>query len=106
MSLWGNKDYVTGNQKPLFANTITVGANVSSNSTINGKSANLVYGSVYGVSVTEVANSGSIPVTHSGWVSVKTGTGGRAGRVFTETLVAMGSVTDDDPKDNTNFPGV
>jgi hypothetical protein len=31
-------------------------------------------------------------VTHSGWVLRTEGTGGRAGRVFYETLVAMGSL--------------
>jgi len=36
MSLWGNIDYPTSNLKPVFANT----TNASSNSTINGTSAN------------------------------------------------------------------
>lgn len=199
MSLWGNKDYDTGNNKPLFANT----SNVSSASTINGASANGVgvYGNVFGVSAAEAANTmGHGPkITHPGWVSQKIGTGpitridivsggsginsagyliiadpnggaganasftianaqntlqsfsansqlntinsitlvdggagysnvarvtarhpltgianatfnitlgGRAGRVHYETLVAMGSITSDDPKDNVFFSGV
>lgn len=34
-------------------------------------------------------------ITHAGWVVRKEGTGGRAGRVTYETLVAMGSLTGD-----------
>ena len=39
---------------------------------------------------------------HAGWVLRKEGTGGRAGRVQVETLVAMGSMTGDGA-DDTNF---
>lgn len=55
MSGWTNKDVATGNGKPKFANT----------------------GNVYGVSVTEKANtSGKGPVVaHSGWVKAVIGTG-------------------------------
>lgn len=55
MSLWGNLDNATGNQKPIFSNTSTT----------------------YGVSVTEAANTlgdGS-KITHSGWVKQSIGTG-------------------------------
>jgi hypothetical protein len=193
MSLWGNVDYPSGNQKPLFANT----SNVSSNSTINGTKANTskYYGIVAGVSATEEESSNSTPQhpTHAGWVSLKIGTGpisavaisaggtvnangfilvtdtatdttsnitgsganisytinavtntvtsvtvvnggsgfsnvakltykvtganlsqptlvftlgGRAGRIQTETLVAMGSITGDAPSDNAYFSGI
>lgn len=201
MSLWGNKDYVTGNNKPLFANT----SNAYSNSTIHGTVANTnaYYGIVVGVSPGEMANTTNSAKTpaHAGWVSMKIGTGpvasisvsggtginaagylnltdrsvhgqgasanisfttanaqntlqsyssnstlntygtltivnggsgfsnvaaigvttngantslgtftitlgGRAGRVSTETLVAMGSITLDDPRDNVFFSGV
>ena len=75
MSLWGNLDNATGNQKPVFANT----SNAYSNSTINGTAANnnTYYGMVMGISTGEMANSASKPqkTTHSGWVSVKYGTG-------------------------------
>jgi len=184
--LWGNKDFATGNNKPLYANT----TNTTSNSVINGTSANLVYGVVAGVSATEQASSAGTKQnpTHSGWVSLKFGTGpitgvsltnggtvnangfiivtdgsdtkgsganisytinavtntvtsvtlnsggsgysnvslltyavtganlvqptiaitlgGRAGRIQTETLVAMGPITLDDPKDNVFFSGI
>ena len=104
MSLWGNKDYATSNNKPLYANTSTT----TSSSTINGAAANTdqYYGVVVGVSATEqgspVTASNTQPA-HAGWVSLKFGTGGRAGRMQAETLIAMGSMTLDDPKDNVWF---
>lgn len=201
MSLWGNKDYNTGNNKPVYANT----SNAYSNSTINGivANTNAYYGIVAGVSTGEMANTTTSAKTphHSGWVSLKIGTGpvksisvsggtginapgyllltdisvlgqgtganisfttanaqntlesyssnstlntygtftvvnggsgfsdaskitittnganttlgtftttlgGRAGRVQTETLIAMGSITFDDPRDNVFFTGI
>ena len=201
MPLWGNIDYATGNNKPLYANT----SNVSSQSTINGSVANTdaYYGSVVGVSATEQESSNSKVQhpAHAGWVSMKIGTGpitglvisggtginsggyliitdnsikrsgtganisysiansqntlqayssnsqlnvinsftivnggsgfsnasaitiltngtaisnatftpvlgGRAGRIQTETLVTMGSISGDDPKDNVYFSGI
>jgi len=201
MSLWGNLDNATGNDKPLYANTSLT----TSESTINGAKANTVkyYGVVAGVSVTEEERSNTTPQhpTHAGWVSLKVGTGpiksitatggtginaagflivtdtstygrganvniafttansqntlqvsspnsawntigtltivnggdgfsnasaitvvtngantslptftitlgGRAGRIATETLVAMGSITGDDPADNVWYSGV
>ena len=44
--------------------------------------------------------------THAGWVLRTVGTGGRAGRIQTETLVAMGSMVSDasDPSDDTVLP--
>jgi hypothetical protein len=77
MSLWGNKDYATGNNKPVYANTTYV----VSNSTINGSKANTAkyYGAVWGVSETEQSNTASIAAghhaQHAGWVSQKIGTG-------------------------------
>lgn len=75
MPLWGNKDYPTGNNKPVYANT----SNAYSNSTINGRSANTnaYYGIVAGVSATELDQSqgASNHPQHAGWVSLKVGTG-------------------------------
>lgn len=49
---------------------------------------------------TAIADLGSsIQATHSGWVKRTVGTGGRAGRVQTEVLVAMGSMTGDQADD-------
>lgn len=73
--LWGNKDYATGNNKPVYANTTYA----VSNSTINGSKANTskYYGAVWGVSATEAANTlvDGPKVAHAGWVSQKIGTG-------------------------------
>jgi hypothetical protein len=52
------------------------------------------------------ANSGvgeSHAVTHAGWVKRTAGTGGRAGRVSYETLVAGSSITGDSV-DDTKLP--
>lgn len=59
------------------------------------------------VTATAVANvgggtdTGESPtgIAHAGWVRRTTGTGGRAGRVQYETLVAMGSITGDQADD-------
>lgn len=87
MSLWSNKDYATGNNKPLYANA----SPTASNSTINGTAANTdaYYGNVWGVSETEVANTlgDGKKVAHAGWVSQKIGTG----PVETVTVVDGGS---------------
>lgn len=42
------------------------------------------------------------PVTHSGWVRVTEGSGGRTGRKLYETIIAMGSITTD--AEDTAFP--
>ena len=47
--------------------------------------------------------SGEQQVTHSGWVRRTIGTGGRAGRVTFETLVATGTITSD-AADDAKFP--
>lgn len=73
--LWGNKDYPSGNQKPLFANTTLT----TSTSTINDGVANTnkYYGAVAGVSAGEQsrANTKAPIPQHAGWVSLKVGTG-------------------------------
>jgi hypothetical protein len=61
---------------------------------------------VYGVSVEEMAYANTADtearaVAHAGWVLRTEGSGGRAGRVFYETLVAGSSIqgdADDDSK--------
>ena len=52
---------------------------------------------VYGVDVLEAQSKPG--VVHPGWVRRTEGTGGRAGRVFQETLVAMGSMSGDNSDD-------
>ena len=49
------------------------------------------------------SGAGGTKATHAGWVRRTVGTGGRAGRVFTETLVAMGSMGSD-ASDDTVLP--
>jgi hypothetical protein len=56
---------------------------------------------VYGVDVLEAQSKPG--VVHPGWVRRTEGTGGRAGRVFYETLVAGSTITGDQA-DDTNFP--
>jgi hypothetical protein len=76
MALWSNVDEAAGKPKNLTAAEKTV---------------------TFGVDTTEVVVEASqgTPVTHAGWVLRTEGSGGRAGRVFQETLVAMGSMTGD-----------
>jgi hypothetical protein len=87
MSLWGNKDYASGNNKPLYANA----SPTASESTINGSAANTnaYYGNVWGVSATESANTlgDGQKVAHAGWVSQKIGTG----PIATVTITSPGS---------------
>lgn len=167
MSLWSNTD--TANSKPKYANSINSSGLYDAND-------------IYGVSVTETANSGG-DVPHAGWLHVTRGVGtissitvvsggtlyantdtvqsanggqsnvytvgtittdangtitavtvssnvtfddtltltittstgsganlvpvlgGRAGRIFYETLVAMSSISGDNTADNVFFPG-
>ena len=56
---------------------------------------------VYGVDTTETAVQAS-KVAHAGWVKRVAGSGGRSGRVQTEVLVAMSSITGD--AEDTAFP--
>lgn len=71
MPLWSNTDNEAGKPKYLSA---------------SDKAATL------GISADEAVN---VNGTHAGWVLSKAGTGGREGRTFRETLVAMGSMTGD-----------
>lgn len=62
---------------------------------------------VYGVSTSEMAANSGVGehdfVTHAGWNLRTEGTGGRAGRVFYETLVAASSISGD-AADDTKLP--
>jgi hypothetical protein len=112
MALWGNLD--ASNNAPVFADTGGLGLTANTqgalfnNTTIATTStdvgvAGMAVG-VFGVDATEMANTESVANTaggHAGWVLRKEGTGGRAGRVHVETLVAMGSMTGDSDDDTT-----
>lgn len=92
MAQWGNKDTASNsaiwavsyvNKTPNTANRDTLFENNTPGQFVTG----LTVGQ-YGQTPIETA----IP-THAGWVLKKTGTGGRAGRIQYETLVAMSSIT-------------
>ena len=105
MPLWGNKDnaansdiagvsyinrtWTAANQTALYGNT-KIGHFVTNTSI-----------GQFAVDTNEVRANGKIP--HSGWVIRREGTGGRAGRVTYEVLVATGSIATDG-SDDTNFP--
>lgn len=67
----------------------------SESTSTSGDSGNIT--KVYGVATNEMAAEADqgTPVPHAGWVRRTTGTGGRAGRVFTEVLVAGSSIAGD-----------
>lgn len=71
----------TANRAALFGNT-------TANSFITDQKVGM-----FGADVTETTVNPAI--THAGWVIRTEGTGGRAGRIQYETLVAMGSLTVD-----------
>lgn len=72
MALWTDKDEEAG--KPKYLSSADKAA-------------------TFGVSNDETAATAGI--THSGWVLKTEGSGGRSGRVFYETLVAMGTMSTD-----------
>ena len=103
MSLWSNTDANTS--VPKFAPSLVNLTNTQNNS-------NLIYANtttsafitnanvgIFAVDTNEMANTSATnkasKPAHAGWVIRTGGTGGRAGRVTTEVLVAMGSMTGD-----------
>lgn len=61
--------------------------------------------SVFGTVVMGARPGGGTAISHSGWVVKREGTGGRAGRVTYETLVATGSLAGDSAStDDTTVP--
>ena len=100
MALWSNTDANTSAPKfgfitPAFgasANGLQLYANTQTSAFITGANVG-----VFGVDTTEQTVSGATAShsAHAGWVLRTAGTGGRAGRVQTETLIAMGSMTGD-----------
>jgi hypothetical protein len=111
MALWSNTDANTSAPKfgqitPAFgssANGLQLYANTQTSAFITGANVG-----VFGVDTTEqrVSLTTANKAAHSGWVLRTAGTGGRAGRVKTEVLVAMGSMTGDgsaSANDDTTF---
>ena len=101
MSFWSNTDANTSAPKFVtsYLKVSQSSANVNlayGNTTTSAFITNANVG-IFAVDTTEIAsasatNKASRPA-HSGWVLRTAGTGGRAGRVQTEVLVAMGSIT-------------
>lgn len=110
MALWSNTDANTS--APKFApaaglGVSATGAQMFDNTTPDAFVPGATVG-VFGVDSTEIglANNKSQAATHAGWVLRTEGTGGRAGRINTEVLVAMGSMSADadvSANDNTVF---
>lgn len=104
MPLWGKVDNAA-NSTIFAAAQVNKTPNTTnrdllySNTTADAFITNATIGQ-FGVDTTEVASANG--VTHAGWVLRTVGTGGRAGRVFQETLVAMNSISDDG--DDTGYP--
>ena len=95
MALWKNTDANTSAPKfvGVGGSSTQNGMSLYANTTTSAFITNQKVG-VFGVDVTEtgLANNRTTHGAHAGWNLVKQGTGGRAGRIHTETLVAMGSM--------------
>jgi len=97
MPLWGNTDDAANSVisapaqvklAPNTANRDALFGNTTADSFITGVTVGQ-----FGVSPGEVSANPAIP--HAGWVLRTEGSGGRAGRVQHEVLVAMGSISSD-----------
>lgn len=108
MSLWNNSDANTSapifapmyvQQAPTQENVDNLYGNTTVDVIVSGKTVGL-----FGVDTAEDDAAGtSHNSTHAGWVLRTVGSGGRAGRVTEETLIAMGSMTGD-ASDDTTYP--
>lgn len=97
MSQWGNRDVSSNsvlwsgllvNKTPNSAIRDSMYGNSTAGAFVSGKTVG-----VLGIERVDLANSSIAPVgsiSHTGWVLKTTGSGGRAGRVSTEVLVAGG----------------
>ena len=108
MSLWGNVDNAANSA--LFATMqVNKTANTDNQTELyQNTTANVYFTGVtvgqFGVDANEsqAVEPGAAKPPHAGWVLRTVGTGGRAGRVQYETLVAMGSMSGDG--EDTVFP--
>ena len=103
MALWSNTDANTSAPKYVtsYLKVSQSSANVNlayGNTTTSAFITNANVG-IFAVDTNEIANTSATNKAshpaHAGWVLRTAGTGGRAGRVQTEVLVAMGSMTGD-----------
>lgn len=109
MSQWKNTD-AAANSVSWAARSIGAGsgkaAQVANNTSLFGNTTanSFVAGQIvgqFGADVVETKVSGKF--AHAGWLLRREGTGGRAGRVHYEVLVAMGSLSGD-ASDDTTLP--
>ena len=95
MALWGSQD--RANNAPQY--TIVAGVDANGEELYGNTTQDIfVTGQavgVFGVDTTEQGIAANPKGGHAGWVKVTTGSGGRAGRVQVEALVAMVSMTGD-----------
>lgn len=96
MALWSNNDANTSAPKFAVAGGLGVSADgqtLYANTTTGAFVSGAKLG-VFGVDTTEIglANNRVQSATHSGWILRTEGTGGRAGRIQNEVIVAMGSM--------------
>lgn len=111
MAQWGNND-AASNSVIWATESVNLPANTANRDALFGNTtANAYFDGVtigqFGVDTDEQQakrDSGEARPTHAGWVLRTEGSGGRAGRVQFETLVAMGSMTGD--AEDTIFPDV
>ena len=106
MAQWGKNDAASNSVlwaptsvklAPNTANRDALFGNTTADAVITGVTVGQ-----YGVDDNEVAAGGG-KVSHTGWILQTTGSGGRAGRVMTEVLVAGGINTVPDAED-TSYP--
>lgn len=88
MALWSNTDANTS--APKFAVAAGLGLAANGSTLFDATPVG-----VFGVTSDEQQVVQNTRGAHAGWVLEQVGTGGRAGRITTETLVAMGSMTGD-----------
>jgi hypothetical protein len=87
--LWAGVQVEAGSGKVArAANNLALYGNTTSGAFVAGQTVGLF-------GVTDDESQAVVGIKAPGWVLVKTGTGGRAGRVTYETLVAMTSMTGD-----------
>ena len=106
MAQWGKNDAASNSVlwaptsvklAPNTANRDALFGNTTADAVITGVTVGQ-----YGIDDNEVAAGGG-KVSHTGWILQTTGSGGRAGRVMTEVLVAGGINTVPDAED-TSYP--
>ena len=99
MPLWGSSDAASNSTifaaaqvkvTPNTANRTALFGNTTADAFITGVTVGQ-----YGVDQNEI-QAGDGSTAHSGWILRTTGSGGRSGRVFEETLVAGGISSDDE----------